>query len=176
MKVSAQHNFKRFLPLVAVIMLCACAGQPMPMPQGTETSIHQSKATESAAWQAVGNHAGSSCGASPAPPARERAVEQSDCVTALIKRHVLPVAAFPDLLLASRADARRLAVSYADGKLTPVQYQTMSKNRMDAYRKEWLVQAAGKTLWDDAVKPVMQPAAAHAKPAPAVKKPEVARL
>ncbi|MEZ0262311.1 MAG: hypothetical protein ACAH80_15000 [Alphaproteobacteria bacterium] len=148
----------------------------MPTPQGTETSINQSKATESAAWQTVGHRAGSSCGASTAPPARERAVEQSDCVTALIRQHVLPVAAFPDLLMTSRADARRLAVSYADGKLTPLQYQTMSKNRMDAYRKQWLVQAAGKTLWDDAVKPVVRPASLPSKPEPAVKKPEVARL
>lgn len=172
MKVSAQYNCKLFLPLVAVLMLCACAGQPMPTPKGTEVSITRNKAVESAAWQTVGSSAGSYCAASVTPPARGRAVELSDCVTDLIKKHVLPVAAFPDLLMASRADARRLAVSYADGKLTPVQYQTMSKNRMDAYRREWLVQAAGKTLWDDAVKPVVQ----TAPPPRDTKKPKVAHL
>jgi len=171
MKVSAQFNFRQFLPVAAVLLLCACAGQPMPAPQGTqgtEASINQSKASEAAGWTTVGQHAGSRCGATAAPPARERAVEQSDCVTALIKQHVLPVAAFPDLLLASRSDARRLALSYAGGKLTPVQYQTRSKGRMVAYRQKWQMQAATDTLWAEAIKPVTTKRTAQ--------KPAVARL
>lgn len=93
----------------------------------------QKKAAEQAAWAQLKVASAERCHVSAAPPDRTQAVGMSDCVTELVKQYVLPHAVNPDLLMASRADALRIAQDYAAGKMTPMEYRNRSQERLREY-------------------------------------------
>lgn len=122
----------------------------MPRTQG----IADRKSGEEAGWTRVAALSKSECGISIAPPARNTAVRQSICVTELVEKHVLPHAAFPTLVMQSRAQAWRLATRYEEGKLSATQYQLQSRSRLLKYREDWLIKAATQKITPEATRVV----------------------
>lgn len=120
--------------------------QSLSAPLNEQSQLRQQKLREEAMWAEVGRMSMEACGITAAPPPRERVVSQSHCVTSLVQKHVLPIAAFPELVMESRARAHVIAGDYAAGRLTPAQYHAMSITRVEDYSNRWLIQAAQKVL------------------------------
>lgn len=94
----------------------------------------QRKALEEASWARQSQLAAVKCGIGPYPVEPEAAVIVSDCVTGLVNTHVLPNAVSPGLLIASRAEASRIAHEYADGKISSIEYKEKSEERLRNYQ------------------------------------------
>lgn len=147
------------LSIIIVCMLSACTGGQTTSkltagPTVTTAMVQETKSGEEAGWRSVANLSSSQCGTTIGPPARERAVSQSDCVTGLVESHVIPRAAFPDLVRDSRADARRIATLYAQGSISPARYAEMSQGRLRRYQQQWMVKAAEVTVTPEMTKVV----------------------
>lgn len=113
---------------ILMIFLSGCAAESQPR------NFSQRKAMEEAGWAKQGRLAAVRCGIGPYPVEPEAAVIVSDCVTDLVKKHVLPNALSPEILIASRAEAARIAQEYAEGKLTPTEYKKKSEERLQNYQ------------------------------------------
>lgn len=134
--------------LVALILLSSllsgCVGTLSNISTPRQISVAAIKSDEEVGWAQVSRLSQSECGVTPEPPAREQAVSQSTCVTTLVEKHVLPLAAFPDLLKESRKDALQLAKRYERGQLSLAEYQSQSQARLRRYREEWRVRVAAR--------------------------------
>lgn len=135
-------------------LLAGCAEQVSTMPVPKQLNIAARKTDEEAGWARVSALSMSKCGVKVTPPPREKAVDQSICVTLLVEQHVLPLAAFPGLVMQSRKEAWKLAGRYAAGELSPAQYQLQSQSRLRKYKQDWLLQAARKKPPPEATKVV----------------------
>lgn len=122
-----QRKIISFL-IVSVLSGCVPTGHPA---SGNLSAVPLASGN---GWDTLKILSASECGAGPSPPKREMAVEMSNCVTGLVKEYVLPEAAFPELLLASRKEALRIAKRYAAGRLTPEEYKKQSEARLRSYR------------------------------------------
>jgi hypothetical protein len=130
---------QKFIVVLMAIFLAGCAG--MPPPPQAHNNLVEKKTAEEEGWAQLVKASTYRCGASPLPPEPERAVEMSNCITGLVNQYVLPKAAFPDLVLSSRAEALRMAKTYAAGKMSPEEYKKWSENRRRNYREslEYLI-------------------------------------
>jgi hypothetical protein len=148
--------WKSLLSSVAVIVLvtaCATAPQHSGAYDGTfhihmddtlessRDSLLLKKSEEEAAWRKLDRLSAEVCGATPSPPAREKAVEISYCISELVNKYLLPYSAFPDLVLPSRAEALRIAQDYAGGKISATEYRRRSEERVRNYEHAWLNRA-----------------------------------
>ncbi len=121
---------KHITGLLILILLSGCASSH----QANNHAFTHKKAIEEASWAKLENLAAEKCGVTNSrPPERSRAIEISNCVTGLVRVYVLPNAAFPDLLLSSRAEALDIAKDYAAGKISPAEYQKRSEDRLKNY-------------------------------------------
>lgn len=122
---------QKIMVLFIAVLLSGCTPAPRQaygdMPAAQET-------VADGGWDTLKILSASECGAGPTPPEREEAVEMSECVTRLVKEYVLPKAAFPELLLASRKEALRIARNYAGGRISSEEYRKQSENRLRSYR------------------------------------------
>lgn len=119
----------RFVLLGAFLFLSGCMG-----PQ-THTLNNQYQAkfkAEWAAWNAVEVAAKETCGASLPPPPKE-AIKYSKCKSRLIEQKVLPIAAYPDLLIGMRAKAATNAKHYSEGKLSKEEYIAYGQENFTSY-------------------------------------------
>ncbi len=145
-----------YMAVTALIFcLAGCAAKPVHVDAKKATEyeltlkkreLDRQKATEEAAWRKVQTLAASQCNFKPAPPKKNEAVALSSCMSDLVKVHVIPKAAFPDIIISDRKKAQRIAEIYAQGKLTPAEYRQQSEERMKKYKTTWKVMAEQKML------------------------------
>jgi len=141
------HGHAAAVPLAFILLalpLSGCVGTLSTLNTPQKIAVAAQKSDEEVGWARVSQLSKSECGITPEPPAREQAVGQSVCVTALVEKHVLPLAAFPDLVKESRKDALQLAKLYAKGELSPSEYQSRSQARLRQYRDEWRARSAAR--------------------------------
>lgn len=143
-----------FLAIAMIGCLSGCGGidgygglsKHIPTAEETRASNAERKQREDEAWAKVAKDAPKSCPTTTNPPARAEAVSNTDCVTTLINRVVMPVALYPDLLRDNRDRARTLAQSYAAGQMTAAQYKAASIARLQDYKAQWNARTDNQTL------------------------------
>ncbi len=145
-----------FIAVTALIFcLAGCAAKPTYVDTKKNADyeltlkkreLDRKKATEEAAWRKVQSLAASQCNFTPAPPKKNEAVALSSCMSDLVKAHVIPKAAFPDIIISDRRKAQRIAEVYAQGKLTTAEYRQQSEERMKKYKSTWKIMAEQKML------------------------------
>lgn len=120
---------KNIIGLLVIAFLSGCAAFHQ-----AHNGRTQKETSEESGWARLEELSAAKCGADRLPPARDRAVEMSKCITRLVEEHVLPQAAFPEILLASRKEALRLAKHYAGGGMSSAEYRRRSENRLRNYQ------------------------------------------
>lgn len=136
----------RYIAVLAlvVLLLPGCTQQALKMEPSANTAasatrsnrIFNDRRVEEAAWRRVEQLSVTRCGTNhSSPPSKETAVAHSICVTRIIVDNVLPLAPFPEIILASRSEALRLAEDYAQGLLTQEGYARKSRERIANYKK-----------------------------------------
>lgn len=137
---------KEMALLSLVLCLSACGGSPqqqqhLTVQQESEVrpinDLALKKSREESAWSRVGTLSVTTCNFKPTPPERAKAVALSNCVSRLVNTHVLPNAAFPDIVQSDREEALRIADKYARGEISAPQYKTLSQERVGNYKSAW---------------------------------------
>ncbi len=120
--------------LAAVFILCGCVGAHT---QAVNGQFQTQFKAEQAAWESVGKAFPLECskGDQQFPPAKSKVVAYTKCYTKLTNEKVMPVAAYPDLVIDMRTQALRNAGLYADGKISATEWEARGNENFSAYLK-----------------------------------------
>ena len=125
---------KKYLVLVLLILPSCVGAQTQALNNQYQTKFR----AEIAAWQKVQEDFPKRCagGSTDFPPPKAKAVAYTKCNSVLVNEMVMPVATYPDLVMAMRAKALRNAGLFADGKITATEWDARGQENFSAYLKE----------------------------------------
>lgn len=76
-------------------------------------------------------------------------VQERTCINHLVDQHLMPVAAFPDLVKDMQRKTLGIAEAYASGKISEKQYHEQMKIASDSYDTAWVNAANQKIIAAD---------------------------
>ena len=115
---------KKLLPIL-LLALTGCTSSA----QDYHDKIVQNAQAEDTAFYAADKEVAKICADNKMPGVlpRSQYVKYNQCATDVYERHVLPVAAYPDLFMRFRAQTLEYAQQYQDGKISFAQTQSRGK-------------------------------------------------